>query len=75
QLFSAERPFKDVNSNSLVLPRIREGPLPDRPARITDEWWELCISCWKEPASRPTMSALVERIEKLGVLMPGMTLL
>ncbi|KIM60327.1 hypothetical protein SCLCIDRAFT_1216944 [Scleroderma citrinum Foug A] len=35
--------------------------------RLMDgEWWAVCTSCWGlDPASRPAMSVLVEKIEKI----------
>ncbi|KAL4077403.1 hypothetical protein J3A83DRAFT_1574178 [Scleroderma citrinum] len=70
ELFSGKLPFQGVVSESSLWNRIRQGPLPQRPTRMINEWWELCTSCWEsEPVLRPTMSDLVKIIEA-GVPMP-----
>ncbi|KAI6040917.1 hypothetical protein EDC04DRAFT_2893689 [Pisolithus marmoratus] len=54
---------------TLVLNRIMCGELPARPAyestlsRLTDAWWEICVSCWgRDPSSRPTMKDTLEKV-------------
>ena len=67
ELFSAERPFKDAPKSSIIS-RIRQGPLPEQPIHMNGEWWAVCTSCWGlDPASRPVMSVLVEKIEKVRI--------
>ena len=50
---------------SSVLVKILRG-VPDRPSiettfsRLTDEWWDLCLLCWKrDPSLRPSMSDIL----------------
>ncbi|KAL4061874.1 hypothetical protein J3A83DRAFT_2835231 [Scleroderma citrinum] len=63
---------RGILDNSLCS-RIRRGELPPRPTRMPDEWWELCTSCWNlKPSSRPSMSILVKKIEKVGLLMSSL---
>jgi len=69
ELFSGKPPFGDPTGMMQIVVRITQGPLPLRPTHMADDWWDLCTSCWKrQPASRPTMSTLVQQIEEVGVL-------
>ncbi|KAG6327371.1 hypothetical protein ID866_11719, partial [Astraeus odoratus] len=59
-------PFHQYRTTIGVILRILQGP-PDRPnnedtcSRLTDEWWNICISCWhRDPLSRPTMSDIAK---------------
>lgn len=37
-------------------------------SRLTDGWWNLCLSCWhRDPLLRPSMSDLVKNIRALQV--------
>lgn len=66
ELFSGKPPFSDPTGMMQIVVRITQGPLPLQPAHMADDWWDLCTSCWKrQPASRPTMSTLVQQIEEL----------
>ncbi|KAI6151689.1 hypothetical protein BKA82DRAFT_955776 [Pisolithus tinctorius] len=71
ELFTRKAPFHRIPHMRLVH-RICTGQTPDRPtdeetlSRLTDEWWNLCLSCWRfEPLSRPTISHIVETIAKI----------
>ncbi|KIO08790.1 hypothetical protein M404DRAFT_326328 [Pisolithus tinctorius Marx 270] len=70
ELFTRSTPFHDCRSDASVVRRIAEGSLPARPAeestqfRLSDAWWEICISCWRsDPSSRPTITDVVEKLE------------
>ncbi|KAL4077401.1 kinase-like domain-containing protein, partial [Scleroderma citrinum] len=68
ELCTAEPPFKGITQSAPLLKHIICGPLPERPSCMTDDWWELCTSCWKwDPGSRPRMSVLVNKIEKVSI--------
>ncbi|KAI6006153.1 kinase-like domain-containing protein [Pisolithus marmoratus] len=69
ELFTRAVPFPDCRSPASVLSRLIMGKLPPRPAeestqfRLTDEWWEICTSCWeRDPASRPTVKDIIEKV-------------
>ncbi|KAI6014349.1 kinase-like protein [Pisolithus marmoratus] len=70
ELFTRKKPFHDISNRRLIIACILQGRLPRRPsdvltrARMTDDWWSLCYSCWRTTApSRPSMSEIVEMIE------------
>lgn len=52
-----------------ILLKERERPSDEMVcSRLTDEWWNLCLSCWHhDPLLRPSMSGLVENIRALQV--------
>ncbi|KAI6011821.1 kinase-like domain-containing protein, partial [Pisolithus marmoratus] len=69
ELFTRKIPFHDIHGRTGVIARILQRRLPCRPSddstqsRMTDEWWDLCYLCWNAaPASRPSMSKIVEMI-------------
>ncbi|KAL4068442.1 kinase-like domain-containing protein [Scleroderma yunnanense] len=71
ELFTRRRPFNEAQSLAALLVRILKGP-PDRPtdestySRLTDEWWDLCVSCWKrEPLRRPKIAYLVQKTDQM----------
>ncbi|KAI6044475.1 kinase-like domain-containing protein, partial [Pisolithus marmoratus] len=68
ELFTRLTPFHDCRSPVNVMSRLMTRRLPPRPSdestlsRMTDEWWEICTSCWRhEPSSRPSMKELMEK--------------
>ncbi|KAI5993361.1 kinase-like domain-containing protein, partial [Pisolithus marmoratus] len=68
ELFTREPPFHDKPTMRVLMQRIMAGP-PDRPSaqsthsRLTDEWWEICMSCWnRAPSARPRITNIVARI-------------
>ncbi|KAG6330269.1 hypothetical protein ID866_8820 [Astraeus odoratus] len=68
ELFTRQPPFYELKAITAVIHRIMHST-PDRPSkestlcRMTDEWWEICASCWKhDPASRPRMVDIVAMI-------------
>ena len=71
ELFSRKVPFHQCWGLPHVITRIMRGP-PERPSmndtesRLTDDWWNLCCSCWDfNPSLRPSMSYLVNKISYL----------
>ena len=78
ELFTRKTPFR--RSPVDVLSKIRGEQLVDRPSdeetcsRMTDQWWDICLSCWNRTLSRrPTMTDIVKKIEEM-VYFPNMTL-
>ncbi|KAG6329138.1 hypothetical protein ID866_9950 [Astraeus odoratus] len=70
ELFTRQRPFHECVNPTAVTVRVLRGPLPDRPTeastccRMTNEWWELCSSCWnRNPSSRPQIANIEKRIK------------
>ncbi|KAG6330147.1 hypothetical protein ID866_8942 [Astraeus odoratus] len=70
ELFTAKVPFYDRKTTAAIVTAILLGP-PGRPGmgdtvfRLTDEWWELCCSCWApRPKSRPHISNVVKIISR-----------
>ncbi|KAG6330883.1 hypothetical protein ID866_8208 [Astraeus odoratus] len=68
ELFTHKNPFYGFTKTAVTC-RITQGRLPERPskettyARMSDGWWNLCVSCWnRDPLRRPEMSEIVERI-------------
>lgn len=65
ELSTGKLPFEDIKIDRGVTVRVLRG-MPDRPRRMSNEWWDLCTLCWKsDPALRPTMMDLVRRIEMI----------
>ncbi|KAI6125658.1 kinase-like domain-containing protein [Pisolithus croceorrhizus] len=69
ELFTRDVPFNSITSLPAVMLQVLEGP-PDRPSlkstcfRMTGDWWELCLSCWKrDPSARPQTSEILSRIQ------------
>ena len=65
ELFTRVPPFHPSLTMTNVLVKILRG-VPDRPSiestfyRLTDEWWNLCLLCWKrDPSSRPSISDIL----------------
>ncbi|KAI6141609.1 kinase-like domain-containing protein [Pisolithus tinctorius] len=74
ELFTRKKPFHETLYRIHVFSRILKGLLPHRPSddctllRMTDQWWELCCLCWNTtPSLRPSMSQVVETIERCRV--------
>ncbi|KAG6328605.1 hypothetical protein ID866_10484 [Astraeus odoratus] len=66
ELFTRSLPFGDGKSDKAVMVDIMMGRLPERPPVMSNEWWNLCTSCWTtDPALRPDMSTIVNRIEEV----------
>ena len=52
------------------VPRDRPS-LEDTCSRLTDEWWNICSSCWtRDPSRRPSMLTVIEEIRNLQVHHP-----
>lgn len=71
ELFTRRIPFHDRQTIKSLFTRIRQGP-PDRPSdeethfRLTNQWWDMCSSCWnRDPSLRPTMSDIVRTVKKM----------
>ncbi|KAL4072054.1 kinase-like domain-containing protein, partial [Scleroderma citrinum] len=69
ELFTRKVPFHEHWTYAQVMLRVMKGPLPDRPStddthsRLTNDWWDLCRSCWnQEPSLRPSMPDVVKKI-------------
>lgn len=69
ELFTRQVPFRHIEGFHNIRRRVSAGP-PKRPdaestyARLTDEWWSICTSCWHSNASsRPNASSLVSATE------------
>ncbi|KAG6332887.1 hypothetical protein ID866_6205 [Astraeus odoratus] len=70
ELFTRSKPFHECVSVTGLISRIIGGKLPGRPdedatcSRMTDAWWELCLSCWeRERALRPEISKVLKTIQ------------
>lgn len=70
ELFTRSMPFHTIKGLSGLVIRISKGP-PDRPtdaetcSRMTDDWWNICQSCWNyEPSLRPPISTILRMIEQ-----------
>ena len=68
ELFTGKMPFHECQVPAAVMYKILRA-LPARPGeeetffRLTDDWWEMCSSCWnRQPFLRPQMSAVVKSI-------------
>ncbi|KAI6139741.1 kinase-like domain-containing protein [Pisolithus tinctorius] len=68
ELFTRNPPFHDKPTVRVLMQRIMAGP-PDRPnaqsthSHLTDEWWEICMSCWnRDPSARPGIADIATRI-------------
>ncbi|KAI6001470.1 kinase-like domain-containing protein [Pisolithus albus] len=67
-LFTRAVPFPHCRNLGHVLGSLIRGRLPPRPAqgttqfRLTDAWWEICMSCWRrDPSQRPEIAERVGR--------------
>ncbi|KAG6335518.1 hypothetical protein ID866_3572 [Astraeus odoratus] len=73
ELFTRRRPFHYLNHKVAILKHIlmndRKRPSDeDTNCRMTDEWWEICQSCWnRKPSLRPSMSTVIQEISRLQV--------
>ncbi|KAI6097182.1 kinase-like domain-containing protein [Pisolithus sp. B1] len=70
ELFTRTVPFPDCRGPLQVIAMLAKRKLPHRPAlestlfRLTDAWWEICLSCWEnDPSSRPTTKDIIEKVE------------
>lgn len=69
ELFTRKDPFHDVrNGVHAIMIRVMKGP-PNRPSdadtcyRMTEQWWNIFLSCWNHDASkRPTISQVLSHI-------------
>ncbi|KAG6336076.1 hypothetical protein ID866_3002 [Astraeus odoratus] len=71
ELFSRKIPFHDSWHYANIMKRIVDGSykrpnLETTASRLTDDWWDMCVSCCDRSAlSRPPMSDIVKRIRTL----------
>ncbi|KAI6094887.1 kinase-like domain-containing protein [Pisolithus sp. B1] len=70
ELFTRAVPFSDCHTVGGVIAKLMNGRLPPHPTeeaaqfRLTDAWWEICLSCWEhDPSSRPVMKDIAEKIQ------------
>jgi len=69
ELFTRKDPFHDVrNGVYAIVIRVMKGP-PNRPSdadtcyRMTEQWWNIFLSCWNHDASkRPTILQVLSHI-------------
>ncbi|KAI6044476.1 WD40-repeat-containing domain protein [Pisolithus marmoratus] len=68
ELFTRSIPFHECGCRENVMWRIWTNELPSCSSeestlcRMTDPWWETCMSCWRrEPSSRFLMKELLEK--------------
>ncbi|KAI6148891.1 hypothetical protein BKA82DRAFT_22651 [Pisolithus tinctorius] len=82
ELFTRAVPYPNCRSSANVLGMLMKRKLPPRPAeestqfRLTDTWWEICMSCWQsDPSLRPTMKDIAKKV-KAGISQasPALTL-
>ncbi|KAI6113824.1 WD40 repeat-like protein [Pisolithus croceorrhizus] len=69
ELFTRRVPFPNCRHPANVLGSLIQGRLPPQPTaestqfRLTDAWWEICMSCWeRNPSLRPTVRVIVEMV-------------
>jgi hypothetical protein len=73
QMFSGQFPFPDIFHDCLVVPAVKEGRRPLRPAHdlsqtrgLTDDIWHLIKTCWSQDSSeRPEASQIVSHLRSL----------
>ncbi|KAG6331471.1 hypothetical protein ID866_7619 [Astraeus odoratus] len=72
ELFTCSDPYHGCKGIAPLIAKIAGGRLPRRPDvhgthfRMTDAWWELCLSCWKhEPTLRLAISEVSEKIQTM----------
>ncbi|RDD46705.1 Tyrosine-protein kinase RYK [Trichoplax sp. H2] len=62
-------PYKSVEDNDLCT-HLRSGYRLERPPNCPEELYSIMLRCWTTPAKRrPSLSAIIEGIEKLGRLL------
>ncbi|KIM68492.1 hypothetical protein SCLCIDRAFT_1184336, partial [Scleroderma citrinum Foug A] len=68
EMFTRKVPFHSSPNPMSVIVKISQG-VPERPSvkstcsRMTDEWWNLCLSCWnRDPSSRPSMVDIFNKV-------------
>ncbi|KAI6006285.1 kinase-like domain-containing protein [Pisolithus orientalis] len=71
ELFTRKFPYCSLTNLSSIQFRILKGP-PERPSRedtcyrMTDEWWNLCLRCFRvDPSSRISIENVVEATREL----------
>ncbi|KAL4065938.1 kinase-like domain-containing protein, partial [Scleroderma citrinum] len=72
ELFTRKRPFEHLNTIPTIMVHIVykkfDRPNLDASYRLTDEWWDMCLLCWKrDPPQRPPMLSVIEKIRTLQV--------
>ncbi|KAL4078696.1 kinase-like domain-containing protein [Scleroderma yunnanense] len=70
ELFTRKRPFEHLNTIPTIMVHIVykkfDRPNLDASYRLTDEWWDMCLLCWKrDPPQRPPMLSVIEKIRTL----------
>ncbi|KAJ6624641.1 kinase-like domain-containing protein [Mycena sp. CBHHK59/15] len=71
ELHTRKPPFSDVQENLEAMMKVIKGERPARPmaddSLILNDWWELLTKAWAQDArARPTISDIIESIEKFG---------
>ena len=74
ELFTRLPPFHDQQHIANVMHKLLQRKLPARPndastcSRMTDAWWNICLSCWNYDALlRPTAAGMMQSIKKIMV--------
>lgn len=70
ELLTGKFPFPEHRSDAAVIRALMIGAQPKRPTEpvqwLSDGMWALMQQCWaREPNSRPTMEAVVAKIQEL----------
>ncbi|KIM87647.1 hypothetical protein PILCRDRAFT_287169 [Piloderma croceum F 1598] len=73
EMFSGQFPFPDISQDWLVVPAVKEGRRPLRPAHalsrtrgLTDDIWHLIKTCWShDPSERLGASQIVNHLRGL----------
>ncbi|KAL4078967.1 kinase-like domain-containing protein [Scleroderma yunnanense] len=75
ELFTRKHPFDHLKGIGVVLNHILYNLEWERPSsdascsRLTDEWWNVCLSCWnRDPSQRTPISSVVKNIRTLQTL-------
>ncbi|KAI6006154.1 hypothetical protein EDC04DRAFT_2783589 [Pisolithus marmoratus] len=70
ELFTRVEPFSDCRRVPGFFRKLLGRELPPRPIeeatqfRLTDAWWEICISCWEDdPSSCPPIVHVLEKVK------------
>lgn len=60
QLYTGRFPFADFDHDVPVMLQVLKGVRPSKPARISDNVWQLISTCWsQDPATRPAMTDVI----------------
>ena len=69
EVLSGHHPFA-LHEDTMIAQKVIEGEHPERPegAWFTDDLWRTLEQCWShQPRDRPTVEAVLERLERVSV--------